>query len=287
MIVSVNGVIKDKAGVISAGDRAFLLGDGVFETLLLKNGAPVFFDAHLARLRRGLGTLGITEPATIADLPATLAALDALEARDGDRGGYAAARVTISRGDGPRGLKPIRECRPVVVVSVARFIRLDLPAPARLALTERRRFSTASTVSFKAIGAYLENMLADVDAGAAGGQYGVMLNEFGRIACASTANIFVVTPDGALLTPALSEGALPGVVRAVVLEDARSLGVAVRETMLSADEFASGDVFLTNSLIGLMRARLTAASDHPPSDIFRALKACYERRLDAFGRTYH
>lgn len=280
MIVSVNGVIRDKAGAISAGDRAFLLGDGVFETLLMRNGAPVFFDAHFARLRRGLATLGIPEPAAISDLRADLAAL---AARDSGHDGYAAARVTISRGDGPRGLKPIKDSRPVVVLSVSRLVRLKHSAPLRLAVTERRRFSAASTAGFKAIGAYLENMLADLDAEAAGADCGVMLNEFGRIACASTANIFVVTSDGALLTPALSEGALPGVVRAVVLEEARSLGVDARETTLGAGDLASGEVFLTNSLIGLARARLAAAPDRPPSDIFRALEACYARRMQAAG----
>lgn len=285
MIVSVNGVIQDKTGAISAGDRGFLLGDGVFETLLLEDGAPLFFDAHIARLRRGLATLGIQEPAQVGDLRATFAALHGRDAHDDARERYAAARVTISRGDGPRGLRPIKESRPVVVASIAKIPPLDHSAPARLALTDRRRFAASSTAGFKAIGAYLENMLADIDADAAGADFGVMVNEFGRPVCASAANLFVVTPQGSLLTPALSEGALPGVVRAVVLEEAHALGVAAHETALGADDLASGDVFLTNSLIGLRRVRLIGATDHPPSDIFQALKACYARRLEAGAAT--
>ncbi|MEM8660743.1 MAG: aminotransferase class IV, partial [Pseudomonadota bacterium] len=38
-------------------DRAADFGDGLFETLLLKHGEPLYLERHLARLRRGAQSL--------------------------------------------------------------------------------------------------------------------------------------------------------------------------------------------------------------------------------------
>lgn len=282
MTVYVNGAFVAGERAISADDRAFLLGDGVFETLQLVNAAPIFLEAHLARLRGGLGALGIPEPDGLGALRATLTAL---AARNGAGEGLAAARITISRGAGPRGLVPPRTPRPSLVLSVAAYAPPN--SPALLALTKRRRLSTASTIGFKAIGAYAENILAEADAAAAGAEHGVLLNEHGEVACAAAANIFIVSEDGALATPALREGAMPGIVRAAVLDDARALGIPLEESAISPDQLKAGEVFLTNSLIGLRSARLPGSTDHPPSDIFRTLKACYERRVEASAGAAH
>lgn len=282
MTVFVNGAFVAGDGAIAADDRAFLVGDGVFETLRLINAAPIFLEAHLARLRRGLGVLGIPGPDGLGELRATLAAL---AERNGASDGAAAARITISSGSGPRGLAPPRAPSPNLVLSVGAYA--PRTSPALIALTKRRRLSTASTTSFKAIGAYAENILAETDAAAAGAEHGVLLNEHDRIACASAANIFIVTADGALVTPALSEGAMPGIVRAVVLAEARYLEIPTEETTIEPDQLMTGEVFLTNSLIGLRPARLHGSPDHPPSDIFRTLKACYERRVEASAGATH
>ena len=55
-----NGNYQDAEQAISIKERGFLLGDGVFETLLVRDGTPAFLDPHLARLQKGLATLRIS-----------------------------------------------------------------------------------------------------------------------------------------------------------------------------------------------------------------------------------
>lgn len=277
MIVSVNGVLTDGSAALSAADRGFLLGDGVFETILVRSGAPIFLAAHLQRLQLGLRALGIAEPTTLVDVQAHIRDVAAC---NGCGQGDAAARITISRGSGPRGLLPSSSSRPTLVVSVEKLAsRSD--AALRLVVTHRRRLASSSFAGFKAIGGYVENMLARADSAAAGADDGLVRNEFGRVVSASAANLFLIGADGVLRTPACAEGALPGIVRGVVLSAAATLGRRVQEGKVEEADLDGAELFLTNSLVGIRRALLLGAPDHPPSDIFRALEACYARRIDA------
>ena len=83
---------------LSAFDRGFQLGDGIFETLRASGGRPTELAEHVARLHRSAVGLDIALP---GDIDARLAAgIDALLAADGLDGPEADAsiRITVSRG---------------------------------------------------------------------------------------------------------------------------------------------------------------------------------------------
>ncbi len=95
---------------------------------------------------------------------------------------------------------------------------------------------------------YIDNVLAAREAAKAGADDALMLNSAGRVACSSIANIFLETA-GALVTPSLAEGILPGVMRAAVIRAAKDLGIAIREKQVRPADAAGADgLFLTNSL---------------------------------------
>src|SRR3954471_10582447 len=101
------------AAHLSAFDRGFQLGDGVFETLRAKAGRPTEIAAHLARLRSSAEGLGIVLAGTVeADVADGIARL--LEAEDlAGAAGDAAIRVTVSRGAFfGRGLLPPADAEP-------------------------------------------------------------------------------------------------------------------------------------------------------------------------------
>jgi 4-amino-4-deoxychorismate lyase len=80
----------------------------------------------------------------------------------------------------------------------------------------------------------------------------ILLNERGEVCEGTITNIFVESGDGVLLTPALSSGLLPGVLRAELLADGRA-----SEVVLSPEDLTDGrTVFVGNSLRGLIPARL-------------------------------
>src|SRR6185503_4998950 len=83
---------------VSIFDRAFLYGDGLFETFPVFNGCPFRLEQHWERLRRGAEFLNIRLPYSLED---TRQAIDVLKNRNGLD--HATVRLTLSRGVGPRG----------------------------------------------------------------------------------------------------------------------------------------------------------------------------------------
>lgn len=237
MIVDLNGKLQDSEEVrIDPTDRGFTLGDGIFETLRIKNGKPKRLDAHLARMRHGAKTLAITMPTTDAGIAkridAVLAANDLTDAT---------VRMTLSRGVGARGLLPPETEAPVLLITAG-----PLPPPvdsvrAIIAFSIRRN-EHSPLARIKSI-SYLDNVIARQEAAGYGADDALLLNTQGRLAESTISNLFLLI-DGALLTPSVDEGALPGVVRADLIAKFRA-----EETQLEVDDLGRADeAFLTNAL---------------------------------------
>lgn len=249
MIVYIDGaLIAEDDACISVRDRGFTLGDGLFETMRAADGDVRRLDAHLARLRDGAGIIGLKLPwedATIA------AACSETLAANGLADGM--LRLTVTRGAAPRGLLAPDDTPPTLVITAAPLPPPPPPARAIIA-TSTRRNEASPLARCKSLN-YLDNIIARREADAGGADEALLLNGAGRLAEATIANLFVVL-DSAVVTPAVSEGALPGVMRAAVIE--RFDG---REETLAPNVFGrASEAFLTNSL-GI-RA-LIAVDGHP------------------------
>src|SRR6202030_1940844 len=80
----------------------------------------------------------------------------------------------------------------------------------------------------------------------------VLLNERGEVAECTSANIFVAKGDS-VFTPPLSSGCLPGVTRALLLEEIDVPGLSVSEkVILTADLESADEVFITSTTRDLM-----------------------------------
>ncbi len=235
-------IVAPEEARISIADRGFLLGDGLFETMPVHRGRVFDLDAHLARLASGLALLNLAGAVDLTKLRAGIA--DYLAAEEI---GPAVLRVTVTRGPGPRGLLPPEKLCPTVLMTLS-----PMP-PARIepislhvaTVTRRNEFSPLSRIKSLP---YLDNVLALQEARAHGADEALLLNTRGNIACASAANVFALR-EGRLETPPISDGALPGTMRALVLSLAKEAGLAAVETPLSVDGLAESDeVFLTNAI---------------------------------------
>ena len=237
--------------MIGADDRGFLLGDGLFETVLWDGGALAALDAHAARLIAGCATMGLPPPD-----PATLRIAAEKAVADAGLGNTrAAVRLTWTAGSGGRGLNRPTTITPRLIASAAPSPKPT--TPVRLIISSVRRNEGSPASRLKTL-AYLDNVLARREATDAGADDALMLNNRGEIACASAANVFWFEGD-TLVTPALDCGVLDGIMRAAVIARAHRLGWELREARANrrALEQASG-LFLTNSLIGV---RAVAAFD--------------------------
>src|SRR3954471_19282548 len=101
MIVWCNGQLLPVEGArIDPRDRGFTLGDGLYETIRIRNGAPTRLAAHVMRLVRGCALLGFAPPVDPHEIDDVMRRFLATTDTVGD----AALRLTLSRGPGPRGL---------------------------------------------------------------------------------------------------------------------------------------------------------------------------------------
>ena len=227
---------------VSIDDLGFLYGAACFETMRAFNGVVFRLERHFDRLEAGLARLGVVAPgraALRAAIEATLAANALREAR---------IRLTVSAGRG-QGRPDLASAEAPTVLIVAEPAPPELP-PARLLVASHRLDAGRALATAKTAN-YLLSLVALAEARAAGCDEALMLNHAEEIAEGATSNVFLVV-GGALVTPRIEDGPLPGVTREVVLECAARLGLAAEERATGLHALSAADeVFLTNSIVGL------------------------------------
>ncbi|CAO3409906.1 aminotransferase class IV [Azospirillum largimobile] len=237
MTIWLNGHLLPAAEArIDPADRGFTLGDGLFETIRVKDGVPRHLTRHLDRLAAGTALLRLPLPydtATLAD--AMTALIQATGLTDG------VLRLTLSRGTGARGVLPPPDARPTALMTAAPAAHMTAPVAAVIARSTRRNEHSPLS-RLKSLN-YLDSILARQEAAERGADEALLLNCAGRLAESSIANLFLST-GGRLLTPPVDDGALPGIRRALILERH-----GAEEAPLTPDDFARADeAILTNSL---------------------------------------
>ncbi|MGA3303772.1 MAG: aminotransferase class IV [Methylovirgula sp.] len=253
-------------------DRGLTLGDGLFDTSLARNGRTFLREAHLARLAASAEALAIPYDAAQA-----AQALDALAGAIGN----GIVRLTLTRGVGMRGLALPEPPRPFLFGVAAPTSAEAFFPMLRLATSSIRRNETSPVSHLKAL-PYLDAILALQDAKKKGANDVLFENTAGHVACLSIANVFAVFGQS-LVTPPLSDGVLPGTIRALILSEAMSLGFAAEERSLTTSELLRADaVFATNS-VRLMAPCITldthtlGGSDHKA---VRAVQAMLLRAIE-------
>ncbi len=277
MKVWLNGRLSGSAAArLPVFDRGFLFGDGVYETLRAYGGRPFRLAAHLDRLRRSAGRLGFAPPSGPVLTRAVSAVLTANRLTD------ARIRITVTRGTGSHATVTGRE-RPNALVFAVPYVP---PPPAAYrdgvtAILARTLRNDPRCVDpgIKAT-SLLNNMVAGFEARRAGADQAILLNRFGRVAEAAWGNVGWVR-RGVVCTPALSEGILPGVTRALVLDLARRLGFPVREGAFGPAALRDADeAFVTASTIELLPLALLRGAGpvrrYPAArPVTRALRTAY------------
>ncbi|CAH0121547.1 Branched-chain-amino-acid aminotransferase [Paenibacillus sp. CECT 9249] len=249
--IGFNGEVveRDKA-VISVLDHGFLYGIGLFETMRTYGGKPFMLERHLRRLADGCRALGIDRRDDPEQAERHIAEL--LRA-NGLQDGY--VRYTVSAGEGALGLPSEAYTAPNTIVYAKALP--DPPASLYthgkpLQLLRTRRNSPEGDVRLKSAH-YMNNIMAKrelarySEAQRAGAE-GLMLNEAGYVAEGIVSNVFFIR-GGVCRTPDVATGILPGITRALVLEDARHAGIAVEEGFYTWDDLLQADeIFITNSI---------------------------------------
>ncbi|MDQ6979412.1 MAG: aminotransferase class IV, partial [Mariprofundaceae bacterium] len=94
---------------------------------------------------------------------------------------------------------------------------------------------------------YLNHILARMESNYAGADEALLLNAQGCLAEGTADNVFIIR-DGTLATPRVTDGALAGITRAVVMEIAATRGIKVEEKSLAPyDVYTADECFLTGT----------------------------------------
>lgn len=244
MTIYLNGQYLNNNVALNVNDRGYLLGDGVFETLLCQQSKPIWFTEHWRRLCAGANYLGIPISQDEKSVKQAVFKLLQLHQYEAD----ASVRITLTRGTGPRGLMPPATCQPTLLMQAFRYQHVQrdhyTATISAIVRNEKSPLSCYKTLN------YLDAVVAKQQASASGFDDAILLNTQGFVVCTTCANLFV-EKDGLLYTPDIASGALPGITRAKLIELAKANGKPVIEKPINQTELHSADVvFICNSLIG-------------------------------------
>ena len=155
--------------------------------------------------------------------------------------------MTVTHGESARGILPVTPPPPNFVISVFEYTHSPkADFSALIATTRKNEHTIAARV--KSI-SYLDNILAKQEAMSQGYDEAILLNTASNVADGAITNIFMVN-NNLIYTPMIADGALPGVIRSILLE--LNAEFPIIEKSISADELLSADeVFLTNALMGI------------------------------------
>ena len=238
-------LVDESAAKVSVFDHGLLYGDGVFEGLRFYNGRIFRLEEHIRRLFDSARAIILDLPWTQAEvcqfICQTVAANDLVD-------GY--IRLVVTRGAGELGLNPYLCPKPSMFI-IASTIKLypDECYQNGLAIitcATRRPAPAALMPQVKSLN-YLNNIMAKIEAIQANALEAVMLNEQGYVAECTGDNLFLMK-NGKLFTPLISDGALDGITRGVIIEIAGQLGIpCVERSLTRYDVFTADECFLTGT----------------------------------------
>jgi 4-amino-4-deoxychorismate lyase len=257
----------EPCGLVPVSDRGLQYGDGLFETIACRDGAPRFMALHLARLAHGCERLAIELPA--AD---TLRFEIGRAATDTER---CLVKLIVTRGSSAqRGYAPPADAIPRRIVQRFPWPQEPLHAEQGVAVSLSTITLAASPwlAGLKHLNR-LENVLARRQLDASRHAEALLCTADGDVIGGSMSNIFSVQGTE-LTTPRLDQCGVAGVMRAVVLREARTLGLRVRQDVLRLPDLdAAAEIFLTNARIGLWPVTSLGAWQRPVGPVTRQLQA--------------
>ncbi len=241
-----NGKIRSSTDAcLNPGQVGLLNGWGVFSTLRVTDGVLFGYERHWARMKRDAALLRVPFPDSAPELEAQL--LQLVEANQAQN---ATLRVSIVRNKGGQFDAPGID-RPFDIIAFTKeladwgnSVRLDSVAKVRIA---DQMFAGTKMLSWSF------NLILLEQARERGFDEVVLINERGRVSECTSANIFAVFGDY-VITPPTSSGCLPGVTRAILLEEIRVPGITLSERTLTTSDLEEADeVFITSTTRDLLR----------------------------------
>ena len=275
-IAYVNGrYLPLRQAMVHVEDRGFQFGDAVYEVCEVRQGRLIDERRHLARLKRSLDELQIKLPMSPVALGIVLREVIAR-----NRIGYGIVYLQVSRGVARRDHAfPTPEVPPSVVVTArplnARRNEALAAAGIAVASVPDNRWGR---VDIKTTG-LLPNVLARQAAIAQGARDAWFVDKDGMVTEAASANAWIVTQAGRVVTRPADHGILKGITRTVLFDVIKAQGLSVEErafTLLEA--YAAREAFVTAAsqiVLPVVRIDGHAIGEGKPGPVATALRRAF------------
>ena len=245
-MILLNGAESDH---ITVSDRGFQYGDGLFETIAVIEGRPLFLEHHLQRLTEGCSKLNIPKPDL--KLLADEAYFVCKQAKQ------AVLKIIVTRGSGGRGYRQPEVIQPTRVISLYPFpeySNANAELGIKLRFCDTRLGLNPALAGIKHLNR-LEQVMARAEWDDPAIQEGIMLDANNHVIEGTMTNLFYVK-DSIIYTASLKLSGVAGIVRGVIKGLIAEHNLVLiehdygKEALLTADE-----AFVCNSIIGLCPIR--------------------------------
>jgi branched-chain amino acid aminotransferase len=253
ILVSVNGSLMPRSqAVVSVFDSGFVLGDGVWEGLRVKDGHPAFLEQHLDRLWEGATAIaldiGLTRQALTAELYRTLAA-------NGMTGDGVHVRLMVTRGPKTTPYHdPRMTAGPPTVVIIAEYkdpLLSTLQDGLSLFTVHVRRARPDTQDPKLNSHSKLNDITACIQAYTAGADEALMLDPDGFVATCNSTHFFIVRKSE--VWTSTGKYCLSGITRSNVLRLCTENGIPAHERSFSlTDVYSADEAFVTGTFAGLV-----------------------------------
>jgi branched-chain amino acid aminotransferase len=249
-MINYNGEIQSSEFLLSNNNRAFLYGDGVFETLKIVNNKILFLEDHYFRLMASMRIVRMQIPAnfTLEFIEQEILTLvNQLKIQDSAR-----VRFTVFRNDGGFYLPKTRTISYVIQASELenqQYIFSDSDYEVDLYkdfFVSKQLLSTIKTTN------KMINITGSIFANENDLQNCILVNNEKNVVEALNGNLFMLM-NNKLITPPISEGCLNGIMRKQILQLAKKEeNLEVLEEIISPFDLQKADeLFVTNVISGI------------------------------------
>lgn len=241
-----NGEIRETdEPLLSPGQVGFMNGWGIFSTLRVSEGVLFAFDRHYDRMQWDAQRMHVPFDLSRNELTNALHTL-----MDANGAFNATLRVAVVRNRG--GIfEGARITRAADLIAFTADLN-KWPDGVKLSYVPHARHA-ASPFAGRKVTSWAHNLTLYEEAHERGFDEVILLNEAGQVSECTSANVFAVYQDKVYTPPLETSGCLPGVTRALLLEEIRVPGIAVSEHELSPSDLEAADqVFITSTTRDLL-----------------------------------
>ncbi len=264
-----NVVFLNSGSSVSPQDRGLLYGDGFFTTILIANHKPVFWRAHVERIKSSLHRLRFAE----FDVESLEQHFDSLPL-------WGVLKIVITRGAGPRGYEIPKQPEPQCYLQLIELDKLPASEWHRLKLCHSD-FPVSINPALAGVKHLnrLDNVIARSDAIERGFDDALMSNDE-SIVCATQSNVFFVLSEHFVVTPSIKKSGVQGVMKRQVIQWLEKLGIEVIEKIVTrSDSVQAQEIFLTNCVKGIQSVSFVEDRQYDQFSIAGQLRQMFQNTI--------